>query len=213
MTIARAGSLFLASIKRGFFAPLFLLCVALAPAALVRAVDCTPASATITFQADDDFSFWLNGNLIVNNAHDSGNPTFAPVAIPTPDFNPPGTPNYYAYAISNTTAALIGGDWLITITCQGGSVTYMSSSDTTLTEYDDMQGASPPQMEAGVNWYDSTWPDTLNQFSDPIVYGAIDWFNPGPLTNPETGDPLPVLSYSANGQQCGLPNCTYQTLY
>ncbi|HTA17178.1 MAG TPA: hypothetical protein VK786_05490, partial [bacterium] len=156
----------------------------------------------------------MNGNWVVQNVHDIGNQNPLPTtSIPIADFNPPGTPNYYAYVISNTTAALVGGDWLIAITCQGGEVTYMSSSDTSLTEYDDMQGSSPPQMEDGVNWYDSTWPDTLNQFSDPIVYGAIDWFNPSSLTDPETGGPVPVLSYSSNGDQCGLPGCVSQVLY
>src|SRR5437868_1781242 len=97
---------------------LLMLFAALVPSYRLRAVTaCAPASASITYQADDYFYFYINGNPVVTGTvFDAGAPPVT-VSIPITDFAAAGSPNYFAAKVVNSVANLIGASWLITITC------------------------------------------------------------------------------------------------
>ncbi|HTB23273.1 MAG TPA: hypothetical protein VK914_11290 [bacterium] len=196
------------SLISGVFAAVLVLCSVLAPSTPLRAGTCTPQSATITYQADDYFVFYLNGNEVVNGtAFDQGNPP-AVVSIPIGYFAAPGASNYFAVEDKNSEAFQLGCDWLISITCSDGSMSYITDADSSYTMYDDTTGSSPPLTDGLYNWYQPQWVDTGNQFNqtpvdvaDPTTF----WFNPHTLTNPATGAALPILSHSASGDQYDYP--------
>jgi hypothetical protein len=116
---------------------------------LAVAGTCAPASATVEFQSDDVFYFYLNGHVEVSGVEAGPNPTV--VSIPIADFSAPGSPNYIAVADANNTATFVGVDWLITIQCADGSVSFITDADSTFQMYDDLSptasaviGGSPP---------------------------------------------------------------------
>jgi hypothetical protein len=54
---------------------------------------CTPATATICYEADDYFYFYINGNTVVNGTvFDAGNPPVC-VSVPVGYFAAAGSPN------------------------------------------------------------------------------------------------------------------------
>jgi hypothetical protein len=174
-----------------------------------QALDCTPTSATLTYEADDYFILYVNGNEISNGtAFDQGAPP-ATVTIPVGDFNPPGTPDYFAAEIINSATSEVGGDWLITINCTDGGTSYISDADLNLSFYDDLTGGSAPQPNGTTQWYEQSWVDTFGKFCcAPIATSGVSWWFT-PLTNPLTGNPLPVLSHSTNGQDSSASEILY----
>ena len=193
-----------------FVLSLLLFLGVLAPATAARAAGCAPVSATITYSADDYLSFWINGNQVLNGTvFDAGNPPVT-VAIPVGDFSAAGTPNYFAAKDVNSVANLIGATWLISITCADGSVSYITAGDTNFVMYDDLNGAAPPPVNGGLNWYQPAWVDAGNLFNQtPVQTNGIAWFNPNHLTNPITGAQSPVLSHSTSGVQNSLAEVLY----
>jgi hypothetical protein len=130
--------------KKGFLIRFFLVCAVLAPWAILRALDCTPTSATITYAADDYMFFYLNGNEILNGTtFDAGAPAVT-VPIPVADFAAVGSPDYFAFEDVNSVANLISCTFLITITCADGSSSYITAGDLGLTMYNDTTGGVPP---------------------------------------------------------------------
>jgi hypothetical protein len=163
------------------------------------ATTCTPSSATITYAADDYFYFYLNGNEVVSgNQFDAGAPP-ATVTIPLADFAPAGSDNYFAFEDKNTVAALLSCTWIITISC-GGSNTYLTPADTSLSMYDDTTGGNVPGVESGLSWFQQGYPDTGNLFSGtPVDVTASLWYQP--LNNPSTGSAVPIISWDASSDQ------------
>ncbi len=193
--------------------PLWLLPLALmAVASWGRAATCVPQSAAITFQSDDVFSFWLNGNLVVNGVDAGANPTT--VAIPLADFSAPGTSNVFAVEDANSNCCQVGVDWLITVECADGSQSYITDADTTFNMYDSVSGAASadPPVEGGLQWYQPGYPDTTSLFNQTPVDVTSGWWYT-PITDPETGGPLPVLSHSADGSQAGNADASSEILY
>jgi len=162
---------------------------------LLKALACTPASATITYAADDYMFFYLNGNTVLNGTtFDPGNPPLT-VPIPIGDFNAPGTANYYAIENTNAGPNLIACTWLITITCADGSKSYISASDAGFSMYNDTAGSSPPPAA----WITPGWVDSGNLFSGTPAHVSpgVMWFNPVPV-DPRTGSPVPILSWQSS---------------
>gem|GEM_PF-6854747 len=164
---------------------------------------CQPVSAMITFQADDNFLFYLNGHLVVANYVPNGSSAEAnPVTatIPVADFAAPGQANYFAVENQNSTCCYLGSDWLITIQCAGGDSSFITNADTTFMMYDDQTGANPPASVGGYQWYQPG-------YSNPALFNATPvqtyqfWFTG--ITNPLTGLPLPILSHSVSGGEYG----------
>lgn len=182
---------------------LLLFCAFAIPAPLYAAA-CAPASASITYQADDYFYFYINGNTVVNGTvFDAGAPPVT-VSIPIGYFNAAGTANYFAAKVVNSVANLIGASWLITISCADGTTSYISSGDTAFKMYDDLNGAAPPPAA----WNTPAWTDPTNLFNQaPIATTGIGWMAPFP--DPRTGLPIPVLSHSAAGTQNSLAEVLY----
>jgi hypothetical protein len=193
-----------ANVSRPLFRLFLLLCLVLAPRE-VHPGTCTPVSASITYEADDYFDFYINGNMVVNGTvFDAGAPPVT-VSIPLTDFAAPGSPNYFAAEVVNSVANLIGAGWVITITCADGSMSYITDTDNTFTMYDDVNGSAPPPAA----WVNPTWVDSGNLFNQaPIQAPPLGWFSP-PLTHPITGAPLPILSHSASGTQSSLTEKLY----
>lgn len=158
---------------------------------------CAPTSATLTFAADDYLYFYINGNAVVApSGFDPGNPPVS-VSVPVGYFNAPGVPNYFAAAIRNSAANLVGGNWVLSIQCAGGSMSYITNEDNTFTMYDDINGSAPPPA----NWFDPAFTDPGSLFTaTPVLAPAISWFNPK-LTHPLTGVVLQMLSHSVSGTQ------------
>jgi hypothetical protein len=179
-----------------------MLALFLAPA-LRAAPACAPVSATLTYGADDYFYFWLNGNLIVGpSAFDVGAP-MGTISIPVGDFSAAGSPNYFAAEIQNSGANLVGGTWMISITCADGSLSYITDGDGTFSMYDDAGGVTPPPVDgSGNQWFQNAWTDAGPIFNATAVVANASafWFNPQTLTNPVTGLSVPILSHSASGQ-------------
>jgi hypothetical protein len=162
---------------------------------------CAPVSATLTYGADDYFWFWLNGNLIVGpSGFDIGAP-MGNISIPVGDFSAAGSANYFAAEIQNQNANLVGGTWMISITCADGSLSYITDGDGTFSMYDDITGGSPPPVEAALSWFQNGYPDTGGLFSATAVPAnpSAFWFSPQTLTNPVTGLSVPILSHSNSG--------------
>ena len=183
---------------------LLAICV-LAPAAALRAAGCAPVSATITYEADDYFYFYINGNLVVDGTYfDAGAPPVT-VSIPIGDFAPAGSPNYFAAEVSNSLANLIGAGWVIRITCADGSVSYITNADSTFNMYDDVSGSAPPPAA----WTNPAWVDSGSLFNQvPVQAPPIAWFSPA-LKDPLTGAILPILSHSTSGTQSSLAEKLY----
>ena len=183
----------------------WLLFLALFQPKFSQAAACAPVSASITYEADDYFFFYINGNTVVNGTvFDAGAP---PVTVPIPVgyFNAAGTANYFAGEVTNSVANLIGAAWVITISCADGSMSYITSVDNTFTMYDDVAGSAPPPGA----WNTPAWVDAGNLFSAaPIQAPPLAWFNP-PLKDPLTGATLPVLSHSSSGTQGSLSEKLY----
>lgn len=158
---------------------------------------CTPSSATLSYAADDYLYFYINGNAVVApSGFDPGNPPVS-VSVPVGYFNAPGVPNYFAAAISNSAASLVGGNWVLSIQCADGSTSYVTNEDNSYTMYDDINGSAPPPA----NWFDPAFTDPGSLFSAaPVLAPAISWFNPK-LTHPLTGITLQMLSHSVSGTQ------------
>src|SRR5688572_11911092 len=99
----------------------FLLGLALLPGAAWGV--CVPTSASVTYAADDYFYLYINGNQVVNGeVFDAGNPPVT-VNIPAAYFDPSGT-NYVAAMVRNSSASLLGGYWVISMTCTSGARSY-----------------------------------------------------------------------------------------
>src|SRR5882757_258978 len=98
---------------------------------LAAAAGCAPTSASISFECDDYFYFYINGNNVINGTPFDAHPGVAgsTVSIPLGDFAAAGSPNYFAAEIANTVANSVGGAWVISITCGDGSLSYITSSD------------------------------------------------------------------------------------
>jgi len=197
--------------KWGIYAAVLVFGAALAPAKSARAVACQPASASITYAADDYFYFYLNGNSIVTPVFDNGGQPSVTVPIPVGDFAPAGGADYFAFENANSVPAQIDCTWLITITCVGGSTTYLTPADTALTMYNDQAGNNTPPPYNGIPWYDSTWQDVNNLFNG----APVDVTNPNPaiwyppLTNPSTGATVPIISWDNTGQQTSNAETLY----
>ncbi|MGH7441597.1 MAG: hypothetical protein ACREKE_02865, partial [bacterium] len=167
------------------------------------ATQCDPVKATITFQADDDFFFYLNGIEIVNSVVPNGsNAEAVPITttIPISDFAPAGQSNYFSLENQNSTCQYIGSDWLITVQCADGTDYYMSDADTALIMYDDVSGANPPPAAGGYQWYQPGYTNpTL--FNMTPTYTNNFWWSSTPIINPSTGNPVPTVSHSATGEE------------
>jgi hypothetical protein len=175
------------------------------------AAGCVPSSATLKYAADDYFAFYVNGNLVAGangTQFDQGNPP-ASVSIPVAYFNASGT-DYFAAEVINSSANLVGANWVISIVCSDGSLSYVTSADNAYKMYDDTGGSTPPAVDGGGNhWYDPAWTDPLTQFNaTPIPAPPMAWFNPV-LQNPVTNTNLPALSASSSGVQ----NSTTEKIY
>ncbi|MGH7442867.1 MAG: hypothetical protein ACREKE_09370, partial [bacterium] len=177
-------------------------------AALAYSGTCTPSGASITFQSDDVFSFWLNGIQIVNGVEAGAIPTS--VDIPIADFEPAGQSNSFAAEVVNNSCCQVGADWLITVQCSDGSQSYITDADSTFTMYDDQTGGNPPPEESGLAWYQPAYSDPTLFNQTPVDAALSGWWYT-PVTNPENGDPLPVLSHSTTGTQAA--NGDVETLY
>lgn len=165
------------------------------------ATGCVPVSASISFQADDNFNFYLNGHLIVSSTVVSGSaaeaiPVTATIAVA--DFSPAGQANYFALENQNSTCCYVGSDWVITILCADGDSSFITNADSTFVMYDDGTGANPPPALGGFQWYQPGYSDPA-LFNQTPVQTYQFWYTG--MTNPKTGAPLPVLSHSLTGHE------------
>jgi hypothetical protein len=172
------------------------------------AAACSPVSASLTYEADDALYFYINGNQVLNGSvHDPGAPPVT-VSIPLGYFAPAGSPNYFAAAVVNTAANIVGGGWVISIQCADGSMSYITDEDNSYTMYDDLNGSAPPPTSPTA-WYDPAFTDPGSLFTGtPVLAPPIFWFNPA-LTNPLTGNPLQVLSHSTSATQSSTTEVLY----
>jgi hypothetical protein len=192
---------------RFLWAPALFVCLLAVPSAS-RALNCTPASATITYAADDYLYFYLNGNLVLNGAtFDPGAPP-ATVTIPIGDFSTPGSPNYIAFEDLNATPNQVSCTWLMTVSCADGSTSYFSPGDFSIAMYNDVAGTNPPPLYGGMSWYQSGWADTGNLFSGtPAWVTTSVWY--APLYDPGTGLSAPILSTNINATQSSNSEAIY----
>jgi hypothetical protein len=157
----------------------------------------------IAFQADDNFLFYLNGHLVVANYVPNGSSAEAnPVTatIPVSDFTAPGQANYFAVENQNSTCCYVGSAWLITVQCADGDTSYITDADTTFMMYDDQTGDTPPASMNGYQWYQPGYSNP-SLFNGTPVKTYQFWFTG--ITNPLTGQPLPILSHSLSGGESG----------
>ena len=191
--------------------PLLLLCLFGAWSHPAKAANCSPTSATITYEADDTLSFWINGNQVLNSSiNDPGNPPVT-TSIPVAYFNAPGVADFFAAENVNNDASYVGAGWVITITCADGTTSYITDMDSSYTMYDDINGNAAPPNSGATAWYQPTWvnPNPAIYFNQtPVEAPPIFWFNPA-ITNPETGQPLQVLSHSSNAQDYSASEVLY----
>ena len=192
-----------------------ILCLFTAQA-LHGATACQPASATLTFGADDYFYFYLNGITITAGASFDPAPASNTVSIPVGDFAAAGSPNYFAARIQNSSSSALGGTWMITITCADGSLSYITDGDASFQMYDDTTGTAPPPVDgSGNTWFDGGYSDPNNLFTGVAVPVTVPgfWLLGDALTNPVTGQPVPVLSHSSNASQAPGPDGFQEALY
>lgn len=179
----------------------------------LRAGTCVPVSASITVQADDEANVYINGIQIGPGGvpgtftNQNNNPTT--YSFNASDLSPTGS-NFFAVEDINTTSPQVGADWVISIQCADGSLSYITSADNAFWLYDDGNNSNPPPFDGTNNWYDAAWnnPNPGVYFNEtPVAVSGTWWYTP--LTNPYTGAPVPVLSSNANGQDISASEILY----
>ncbi|HXB98064.1 MAG TPA: hypothetical protein VNZ54_08430, partial [bacterium] len=169
-------------------------------AASLQAGTCVPVSASITVQADDQLVMWINGTQVGPNPFINQNNTYNTYSINPSVFSPSGT-NFFAVENLNTQPPVLGADWVITMQCADGSLSYITNADNSFWLYDDATGLAPPPNDGSGNaWYQNAWtnPNPGTYFNEtPVAVSGSWWYTP--MNNPITGQPLPVMSSNPSG--------------
>jgi hypothetical protein len=167
-------------------------------------------SASITAQADDQLEMWINGIQVGPSPFVNQNNTYNTYSIDPSVFSATGV-NFFAVANINTTPQFVGADWVITMQCADGSLSYITNADNSFWLYDDATGTAPPPNDGSGNaWYQSGWtnPNPGTYFNEtPIAVVGSWWYTP--LNNPITGLPLPVMSSNASGNDQSADEVLY----
>ena len=176
----------------------------------LRAGTCVPVSASITVQADDQLKMWINGTQVGPDPFINQNHSYNVYSIDPAVFDPSGT-NFFAIENINTTAPAIGADWVITMQCADGSLSYITNADNSFWLYDDPTGSAPPPADGSANaWYQNAWtnPSPGTYFNEtPVAVTGSWWYTP--MDNPITGLPLPVMSSNAAGNDLSAAETLY----
>jgi len=118
---------------------------------------CTPQSAVIWVNGDDNSSVWINGYYIggVNyvNWDSSSDPTF--LNVPIAYLNASGD-NVIAVAVTDTAGGQIWGTYALDVTCVGGLHAYVSSNDGDIKISATNVYNTPPAAD----WYSFAYNDT-----------------------------------------------------
>jgi len=175
---------------------------------------CTPTSATLYADADDELNLWVNGNLITTtpvsfvNAASGTIPSFS---IPVGDFVA-GT-NLIAADNINQSNSVVMASWVIDVTCSGGQHAYFSNTDSCYKIYDDANGSAPPTMSGGLSWYQASYPATAVFNGTPVQVSAasVSANDPylKPMYSPQTGQLQPFTSIASTG----LDNSANENIY
>lgn len=182
---------------------------------------CTPTSATLYADADDELNVWVNGNLITTtpvsfvNAASGTIPSFS---IPAGDFVSGN--NLIAAENINTSASVVMASWVIDVTCSSGQHAYFSNTDSCYQTYDDVPGTSnpvsAPSTVGGVYWYQTGYPATAvsGYFTGTpvqVTAAAVTANDPylKPMYSPQTGQLEPFTSID----NTGLDNSANEVIY
>jgi hypothetical protein len=182
-------------------AGLFLCLLVLLLPFSIYAASCTPVSANICVGADDEAYVWINGNPVDDGTHFYAVQVGQPVPcapVPVTDISATGN-NDIAVKNPNVIAGFVWASWVLDITCFDGSHTYITSSDGTVSYFNQSTTASAPPANDGSGhvWYDpayndgGTWGMPVSVTNPAAIYDS-------PVKYPPTGLYLNPLSYSGS---------------
>jgi len=155
---------------------------------------CTPTSATLCINGDDDTSVWLNGNYVGAFPYVNwDSPNFPKcVSIPIAWLNATGN-NVIALAVTDTAGGQIWGSYTLDVTCSGGQHAYISSNSGGIKLYaTNIYNSPPPNDGSGNAWNILNFNDT--SWGNAIQVGVTTWAKP--LYDPSDGRMVRAWSYS-----------------
>jgi hypothetical protein len=171
-----------------------------------HAATCTPISATLCVGVDDYADVWINGTCVATCAGtdfayvDGSTSTPVPCVSVNPSILDPSGVNYVAVRVRNTNPTEMWGTWALDIQCADGDHSYITSN-APFQFYHDGTGTNPPAVDgAGKNWYDPAYSLSSSWGSPSVVTGSVYGKR---AVDPATGQPLPPMSWDANGDGPG----------
>ena len=192
---------------------LFVL-LALTMSASLRAAGCTPTSARICVEADDEADLYVNGVFVAHFAYvnwDSAG------VVPCQTITDPtvlaalGAGGTLSTRVHNIGSGEMWAAYSIDVSCSGGQHSYVSSGSASgATGYHQSDCNTPPANppgSGGTNWYDPAF--VPSGWSAPVVVTGATWGKP--VYDPKTGTILPQLSYSNTGSAADA--CQYYYMH
>lgn len=174
----------------------------------LRASGCVPIAASLCVGVDDFANVWINGQCVATcPAAPAGDFAFVPkgpgqavncVPVSLSLLDPSGA-NRIAVQVINSNPNQVWGAWVLTISCDGGGLSILSSA-APYDLYHDPSGAAPPASNAGLSWYDPHYAETF-PWAAPVDVSATV-FGAQPI-DPSTGLAAPALSWDAAGDGPG----------
>ena len=160
----------------------------------INAATCTPTSAILCINGDDDTSVWINGNYVGAFPYVNWDAPGFPlcVNVPVAWLNATGD-NVIAMAVTDTAGGQIWGSFTLDVTCSGGQHAYISSNSGNMKlSYTNIYNSPPPNDGSGNAWYTLNYNDASWGYA--VQVGVTTWAKP--LYDPADGRMVKAWSYS-----------------
>ncbi|MBN2753834.1 MAG: DUF11 domain-containing protein [Candidatus Goldbacteria bacterium] len=158
---------------------------------------CTPVSATLCVNGDDNTSVWLNGNYVGAFNYVNWDSTSEPVcmSVPVAWINSTGA-NSIALSVTDTGGGQIWGAFALDVECAGGLHSYVSSNEGGIALSATLDYNIPPADDGGGNsWYETNYDDSA--WGSAVMVTDKTWAKL--LYNPADGTVVDPYSYDAIG--------------
>jgi len=158
---------------------------------------CTPVSAVLCVNGDDNTTAWVNGNYIGDFMYINWDSTSDPVCVnvPVAYLNAAGN-NVIALSVTDTAGGQIWGTFALDVTCAGGMHSYLSNNDGGIKmSATNVWNTPPPNDAQGDAWNSLNYDDTSWANAVSVTVGV--WGRP--LYSPQDGQMVDPYSYSTDG--------------
>ena len=159
---------------------------------------CTPASAILCVNGDDNCSVWVNGNYVGAYNYVNWDSTSGPgcISVPIGYLNATGN-NVIAVAVTDTAGGSILGSFALDVTCVGGLHSYITSNEGGIKlSATNIWNTPPPNDGSGNSWTSLNFNDTA--WGNAVAVTTCDvWVKP--LYSPSNGQQVVNYSYDTCG--------------